>query len=612
MVGATAGPRQPVRMTAWAACLALLLAAVQASVAEARTFRAADTQAEDYPTVQALMHLDKLLQERTDGRHRLQIFHSRQLGEEKETIEQTRAGAIDLNRVNVAPIASFAPEANVLVLPFLFRSVDHLHRVLDGPIGERDPERASTPSGFVGLTFYDSGARSIYNSVRPIRKLEDLQGPAHPRPAVRSHDRHVQGARRDAGAAALRPGDDRPVDPAHRRRREQLAVLRHDRPLPRGAVLLADRAHDEPGGAGHVARRPGTASSPEDQAIFREAARESSRFMREQWRLWEERSRREAQLGGVTVVEDVDRAAFAAGHVRHLRTLADRSEDQVSCRPHSRHPLRRRPGGGPALAGRTARGARARRPQRPGSSARCAACRSAGASSASRSSTRRSALILLFLIWDGAKALERRLDRAAAGRANRRSSWSRSTARPGRLQSLIHRYFNQPNPIVLAEIIRRREALMSRLRAQASIDPLTAEPGPGADRDHRALHHRLRRSARRALLARRRSTTPTCCARRATWPGSTPSSTRRPTGTHSLILPSLGKSREAFNAMLLAANAYYLSLSRRRRRGGEAQRRDHRAHRAGHGRSRRQRPAAQRARRRCATARSRSAAASAC
>ena len=175
MVGATAGPRQPVRMTAWAACLALLLAAVQAGVAEARTFRAADIQAEDYPTVQALMHLDKLLQERTNGRHRLQIFHSRQLGEEKETIEQTRAGAIDLNRINVAPIASFAPEANVLVLPFLFRSVDHLHRVLDGAIGN-DILKSFDASGFVGLTFYDSGARSIYNSVRPIRKLEDLKG----------------------------------------------------------------------------------------------------------------------------------------------------------------------------------------------------------------------------------------------------------------------------------------------------------------------------------------------------------------------------------------------------------------------------------------------------
>src|SRR5205085_9725021 len=106
------------------------------AVAMAREFRAADTQTEDYPTVQALLFMNRLVTERTGGRHRIRVFHSRQLGEEKETIEQTRVGAIDLNRTNVAPIGSFVPEANVLALPFLFRSIEHLHKILDGPIGE--------------------------------------------------------------------------------------------------------------------------------------------------------------------------------------------------------------------------------------------------------------------------------------------------------------------------------------------------------------------------------------------------------------------------------------------------------------------------------------------
>src|SRR5205814_4004459 len=78
-----------------------------AGSAAAREFRAADTQAEDYPTVQALNYMGKLIAERTGGRHQIRVFHSRQLGEEKETIEQTRAGAIDLNRTNVAPIGEF-------------------------------------------------------------------------------------------------------------------------------------------------------------------------------------------------------------------------------------------------------------------------------------------------------------------------------------------------------------------------------------------------------------------------------------------------------------------------------------------------------------------------
>ena len=79
----------------------LLLTAVTPS-AWAREFRAADTQSEDYPTVEALRYMGRLIAERSDGRHHIRVFHSRQLGEEKETIEQTRVDAIDLNRTNVA------------------------------------------------------------------------------------------------------------------------------------------------------------------------------------------------------------------------------------------------------------------------------------------------------------------------------------------------------------------------------------------------------------------------------------------------------------------------------------------------------------------------------
>src|SRR5215831_141381 len=157
---------------AMAVCIAVSAAP---PLAGAREFRVADTQSEDYPTVQTLMFMARMVEERSGGRHRIRVFHSRQLGEEKETIEQTRVGAIDLNRTNVAPIGSFVPEANVLALPFLFRSLDHLYRVLDGPIGD-DVLGSFEPYGFVGLTFYDSGARSIYNSVRAVRSLADMKG----------------------------------------------------------------------------------------------------------------------------------------------------------------------------------------------------------------------------------------------------------------------------------------------------------------------------------------------------------------------------------------------------------------------------------------------------
>ena len=80
--------------------VALSLTAVSTG-AGAREFRAADTQSEDYPTVQAPRYIGRMIAEISGGRHQVRVLHSRQLGEEKETIEQTRAGAIDLNRSNV-------------------------------------------------------------------------------------------------------------------------------------------------------------------------------------------------------------------------------------------------------------------------------------------------------------------------------------------------------------------------------------------------------------------------------------------------------------------------------------------------------------------------------
>src|ERR1700716_81737 len=146
-----------------------------ATGALAREFRAADSQNEDYPTVQALHFMGSMIAERSGGRDHIRVFHSRQLGEEKETIEQTRAGAIDLNRTNGALIGNFVPAMNVLAMPFLFRSIEHLQKVLDGPIGN-EILNSFQPYGFVGLAFYDSGARSIYNSVRPVRSIADMKG----------------------------------------------------------------------------------------------------------------------------------------------------------------------------------------------------------------------------------------------------------------------------------------------------------------------------------------------------------------------------------------------------------------------------------------------------
>src|SRR5258707_1784668 len=286
---------------------ALWLTAASTTVA-AREFRAADTQPEDYPTVQALRFMGDMIAERSGGRDQIRVFHSRQLGEEKETIEQTRAGAIDLNRTNGALIGNFVPAMNVLAMPFLFRSAEHLQKVLDGPIGN-EILNSFEPYGFVGLAFYDSGARSIYNSVRPIRTLADIKG------------------------LRLRVQQSQLMSDMVRALGAEPVELPYGQVITGLATKLIDGAEnnwpsfvttDHYKFAGYytltehtmspeflvIAKKAWDSLSAEDQNIFRDAAIKSSHFMREKWKALEEHSREQAKAAGVTIVTDIDRKPF--------------------------------------------------------------------------------------------------------------------------------------------------------------------------------------------------------------------------------------------------------------------------------------------------------------
>ena len=300
--------RQIRRHLAGAALSALIGTTAAMGAASAREFRAADIQEENYPTVQALHLMDQLVTQRTDRRHSIRVFHSRQLGEESQTIEQTRVGAIDINRINVAAIGNIAPILNVLALPFLFKSVDHLYKTIDGPIGE-EILAAVEPYGFIGLAFYDSGARSIYTARKAVRSIHDLHG--H-RIRIQQSDLMEKMIRALGGTPVSLPygqintaltanlidgaENNWPsyISAGHFKAAPFYTVTEHT--MGPEIVIMSRRAWDE--------------LTSEDRAIFRGAARESSRYMREQWQRWEQQSRKRAMEAGVTITDTIDRKAF--------------------------------------------------------------------------------------------------------------------------------------------------------------------------------------------------------------------------------------------------------------------------------------------------------------
>src|ERR1700719_832814 len=141
-------------------------------------FKASDVQPPGYPTVAATENLGKKLEAATNGRLSVQMFPSMQLGGEKETIEQTQIGAVQLLRVSVGSMGPIVDDINVVNMPFLFKNTAHAQKMMDGPIGQELLEKitASPNAGLVALCWMDAGARSLYNTKKPIKTIEDVKG----------------------------------------------------------------------------------------------------------------------------------------------------------------------------------------------------------------------------------------------------------------------------------------------------------------------------------------------------------------------------------------------------------------------------------------------------
>jgi tripartite ATP-independent transporter DctP family solute receptor len=140
--------------------------------------KASDVHPPGYPTVVAVEHMGQKLEAATQGRLGIQMYASMQLGGEKEAIEQAQIGAIQLARVSVGALGPVVDELNVFNLPFLFRDISHMEAVIDGAAGEELLQKVTDnpQTRLVGLAWMDAGARSLYDTKRPIRSLDDLKG----------------------------------------------------------------------------------------------------------------------------------------------------------------------------------------------------------------------------------------------------------------------------------------------------------------------------------------------------------------------------------------------------------------------------------------------------
>jgi len=128
-----------------------------------------------HPVHRAIVHMSDLVAERSNGRMRIDIYPSEQLGSEREALELLQIGSLGMTKVSCSVLENFVPRIKVFSLPYLFRDERHLLAVQEGPIG-RGLLLEGEDYWLRGLCYYDAGSRSFYTKEKPVLEPSDLVG----------------------------------------------------------------------------------------------------------------------------------------------------------------------------------------------------------------------------------------------------------------------------------------------------------------------------------------------------------------------------------------------------------------------------------------------------
>ena len=286
-----------------AAAVVLLLG----SAAAADTWRAWNIHSDGHPNTAAMDRLAELVAEKTDGEITLEVFHGGVLGSQPDALEQVRIGAIEVGNFNLGPIGPMVKEANLVSLPFIYKSVPHMFRVLDGEAGDIMAS-AMADAGVLPLAWVDAGARSFY-SQKPINTPADVEGL---KIRVMNNDLYT------SMISAL-GGNPTPM-----------AFAEVQQALKTGVVDGAENNFPSFKNVGHyevtthyslsehliipecicVNTAKFNALSPEMQAAVQAAAEEAALYQRELWAVQSEQARKDVEEAGIAVNEIADKSPF--------------------------------------------------------------------------------------------------------------------------------------------------------------------------------------------------------------------------------------------------------------------------------------------------------------
>ncbi|MBF7015941.1 TRAP transporter substrate-binding protein [Staphylococcus durrellii] len=136
----------------------------------------AHNQPTEHPVHKSLEIFKKELEKKSHGQIKVKIYPNGQLGSEREAIEMTQTNAIQMTKVSAGALESFSPSYSLFNAPYLFNSQDNYRHLMKEKKVQNAFFHSTFDNGFLGITYYDAGARNIYTKDKAIKNSKDLKG----------------------------------------------------------------------------------------------------------------------------------------------------------------------------------------------------------------------------------------------------------------------------------------------------------------------------------------------------------------------------------------------------------------------------------------------------
>ncbi len=284
----------------------LLLIGGMSSVEARVNMKLSHNHGRNHPVHKAMQYFSDRVKTLTEGEVVIRLYPDAQLGTQRESLEQVQTGAIEMAKSNASELEAFHKPYGVYGYPYIFKDRDHYYEVMMGDIGQ-SILKSSKDKGFIGIAYYDAGARSFY-AKKPITTPDDLKGlkvRVQPSPTAIEMTKYLGANPIPISYGELYTALQQGVVDAAENNMTALTLSRHgevakyfsldEHTMVPDVLVISSIAWDK--------------LTKEQQAAIEQAALESTLYMKELWSQAEEKELAEIEKLNVSIVA-VDKLPF--------------------------------------------------------------------------------------------------------------------------------------------------------------------------------------------------------------------------------------------------------------------------------------------------------------